>query len=53
MKRVLRAAAVVVLLGLAAAAAAVWVGVRSLDEPVKLAAPLRFKVNPEIGRAHV
>jgi UPF0755 protein len=52
-KRVLRAAAVVVLLGLAAAAAAVWVGVRSLDEPVKLAAPLRFKVNPGASFARV
>jgi UPF0755 protein len=50
---VLRAAAVVCLLLALAAAAAVWVGVRSLDEPVKLAAPLRFKVNPGASFARV
>jgi UPF0755 protein len=50
---VLRAAAVVCLLLALAAAAVVWVGVRSLDEPVKLAAPLRFKVNPGASFARV
>jgi UPF0755 protein len=35
----------VLLLGLGAAAV-IWFGVRSLDEPVRLAAPLRFKVVP-------
>jgi UPF0755 protein len=34
----------VLLLG--SGAAVVWIGVRSLDEPLRLAAPLRFKVNP-------
>jgi peptidoglycan lytic transglycosylase G len=52
-RRVLRAAAVVCLLLALAAAAVVWVGVRSLDEPVKLAAPLRFKVNPGASFARV
>ena len=53
MRGMLRAAAVVCLLLVLAAAAAVWVGVRSLDEPVKLAAPLRFKVNPGASFARV
>jgi UPF0755 protein len=35
----------VLLLG-SGAAAVVWLGIRSLDEPLPLAAPLRFKVNP-------
>ena len=30
-----------------------WVGVRSLDEPVRLAAPLRFNVNPGASFARV
>ncbi len=34
------------LLMIGAAAAAAWRGIRSLDEPVNLAAPLRFKVIP-------
>jgi peptidoglycan lytic transglycosylase G len=29
-----------------AAAAVIWVGVRTLDEPLRLAAPVRFKVTP-------
>jgi UPF0755 protein len=37
----------------AAAAAVVWVGVRSLDEPLRLAAPVRFKVNPGSSFARV
>jgi UPF0755 protein len=35
-----------VLLAGTGAAAAVWFGIRSLDEPVRLAAPVRFKVIP-------
>jgi UPF0755 protein len=35
----------VLLLG-SGAAAVVWIGMRSLDEPLRIAAPLRFKVNP-------
>jgi UPF0755 protein len=42
----------VLLLGLGAAAV-VWFGVRSLDEPVRLAAPLRFKVVPGASFARV
>ena len=38
---------------LGAAAAAVWAGLRSLDEPVRLAAPLRFKVVPGASFARV
>jgi UPF0755 protein len=47
MRRAWRVALVlgVVLLG-SGAAAVVWLGVRSLDEPLQLAAPVRFKVNP-------
>lgn len=41
-----------VLLG-SGAAVVVWVGVRSLDEPLRLAAPLRFKVNPGASFARV
>jgi UPF0755 protein len=35
----------VLLLG-SGAAAVVWLGIHSLDEPLRLAAPVRFKVNP-------
>jgi UPF0755 protein len=42
----------VLLLG-SAAAAVVWFGVRSLDEPMRLAAPLRFKVIPGASFARV
>jgi UPF0755 protein len=42
----------VLLLG-AAAAAEFWSGVRSLDVPLKLAAPTRFKVAPGVSFAHV
>ncbi len=42
-----------VLLLVAAAAPLVWFEVRSLDEPVRLAAPLRFKVNPGASFARV
>jgi len=34
-------------------AAVVWMGVRSLDEPLRLAAPVRFKVNPGASFARV
>jgi len=37
----------------AGAAAVVWVEVRSLDEPLRLAAPVRFKVNPGASFARV
>ncbi|MDP9084291.1 MAG: endolytic transglycosylase MltG [Pseudomonadota bacterium] len=36
-----------------AAAALVWLGVRSLDAPLQLAAPLRFKVSPGASFARV
>jgi UPF0755 protein len=42
----------VLLLGLGAAAV-IWFGVRSLDEPVRVAAPLRFKVVPGASFARV
>lgn len=42
----------VLLLG-AAAAAVLWSGVRSLDAPLRLTAPLRFKVTPGVSFAHV
>src|SRR3979490_1009691 len=47
MSRVWRIALVlgVLLLG-PGAAAVVWIGIPSLDGPLRLAAPLRFKVNP-------
>jgi UPF0755 protein len=35
------------------AAAWVWFGIRSLDEPLRLAAPVRFKVNPGASFARV
>jgi UPF0755 protein len=45
-------ALVVLLLG-AAAAAVLWSGVRSLDAPLTLTAPMRFKVTPGASFAHV
>jgi UPF0755 protein len=44
--------ALLALLG-SGAAAVVWMGVRSLDEPLRLAAPVRFKVNPGASFARV
>jgi UPF0755 protein len=38
----------VLLLG-SGAAAVVWICIRSLDEPLRLAAPVRFKVNPGVS----
>ena len=47
MSRAWRFGLVFILLLLASAAAAVvWVGVRTLDEPLRVAAPVRFKVTP-------
>jgi UPF0755 protein len=43
---------VLLLLGLAAATAA-WIGMRSLDAPLRLSMPLRFKVPPGASFAHV
>jgi UPF0755 protein len=45
--------AVVVLLLCAAAAVVLWSGVQSLDAPLKLTAPMRFKVTPGVSFAHV
>ena len=42
----------VLLLG-SAAAAVVWIGIRSLDEPLRVAAPVRFKVAPGASFARV
>jgi UPF0755 protein len=42
----------VLLLG-SGAAAVVWIGIRSLDEPLRLAAPVRFKVIPGASFARV
>jgi len=46
LSRAWRFGLVFTLLLLASAAAVVWVGVRTLDEPLRLAAPVRFKVTP-------
>ena len=46
MSRAWRFGLVFTLLLLASAAAVVWVGVRTLDEPLRVAAPVRFKVTP-------
>jgi UPF0755 protein len=52
--RTLRVAAALVVLLLGAAAAVVLrSGVRSLDVPLKLTAPMRFKVTPGVSFAHV
>jgi len=54
MSRPLRAGLLVAVLLLGAGAAAVfWLGERSLDEPLRLAAPLRFKVAPGASFARV
>jgi UPF0755 protein len=44
--RAWRVALVLCVLLLGAGAAVVWIGVRSLDEPMRLSAPVRFKVAP-------
>jgi peptidoglycan lytic transglycosylase G len=52
--RALRAAAALLVLLLGAAAAVVfWSGVRSLDAPLRLTAPMRFKVPAGVSFAHV
>src|SRR5271168_1189989 len=53
MRRMLRAIVPLLLLLVAAAAAALWSGVRSLDAPLRLSAPLRFKVAPGASFARV
>jgi UPF0755 protein len=45
MKRTLRVVMLVVLVFAAAGGALIWRGVQSLDEPLNVAAPLRFKVS--------
>jgi len=52
-RRVLRYVLLSCLLIGAAAAGLVWVGVRSLDEPVRLTAPVRFKVAPGVSFARI
>ncbi len=54
MSRTLRIAVVsVLLLVIGAAAAALWVGFRSLDAPLRVTAPVRFKVASGASFAHV
>ena len=53
MSRVTRFALAFLVLLAGAAAAAVWLGTRSLDAPVRLAAPLRFKVTPGSSFSHI
>jgi UPF0755 protein len=52
-RRVLRYVLLLCLLIGAAAAGLAWVGARSLDEPVHLATPVRFKVAPGASFAHI
>jgi UPF0755 protein len=51
--RIVRVALVCCVLLMGAGAAVVWSGLRSLDEPVRIAAPLRFKVTPGSSFAHI
>jgi UPF0755 protein len=53
MSRAWRVALVFGVLLLGSAAAAVWIGIRSLDEPLRVAAPVRFKVAPGASFARV
>ncbi len=53
MSRSTRIVVAFVLLLLAAAGAGIWRGLRSLDEPLNVAAPLRFKVSPGIRFARL
>jgi UPF0755 protein len=48
-----RAGLVIFVLLLGLGAAVVWSGMRSLDTPLRLAAPMRFKVNPGASFARV
>jgi UPF0755 protein len=52
-KQALRVVIPLVLLLLGAAAAVLMIGVRSLDEPLHVISPLRFKVAPGASFAHV
>jgi len=52
-RRLLRLVIVFVLLALASAAAAAWLGLRSLDEPLASSAPLRYKVAPGTSFARI
>jgi UPF0755 protein len=52
-RRAGRFALAVCVLLLGAGAAVVWLGVRSLDEPLRLAAPVRFKVAPGVSFGRV
>jgi UPF0755 protein len=51
--RAWRFALVIGVLLLGSAAAVIWFGVRSLDEPLRVAAAVRFKVNPGASFARV
>jgi UPF0755 protein len=51
--RVILPIVAILLLSLAGAGAAIWRGMRSLDDPLNVAAPLRFKVAPGSRFAHV
>ena len=53
MRRVLRYVLLLCLLIGAAAAGLAWMGARSLDEPVHLATPVRFKVAPGASFARI
>ena len=53
MRSAWRFSLVLLLLLVSGAAAVAWVGMRSLDEPLRLAAPLRFKVTPGASFARV
>ncbi len=53
MSRNSRIAVLVLLLAGSALARICWVGVRSLDEPLRLNAPMRFKVSPGHSFSHV
>jgi UPF0755 protein len=53
LRRAWRLAATLTLALLAAAAGLIWFGARSLDAPVAISAPLRFKVNPGASFARV
>jgi UPF0755 protein len=52
-KRAARAVVLLLLLLCAGAAALVWLGVRSLDEPLRVTTPVRFKVAPGVGFSRI
>ena len=53
MRRLLSLVVAFALLALASAAAAAWLGWRSLDEPLATSAPLRYKVSPGASFARI